>query len=239
MQHFWRQDGLDDFFLHRLHQLCVTHIGAVLRGENHRVDGHRAAILIAHRHLALGVGAQPGQAAILAHQGLPLGQAVGEVDRRGHQHVGFVAGKAKHQPLVARPLIQIQTGTLVDTLSNIGRLLVESLHNGAGGPVKTHLGGIVANPAHRLPRHVGVVYLRRGGDLTGKDNQTGGDQRFGSDSPARVLGQDRIKDGVGYLICNFIGMAFGYGLGGEEMGFGHADGSSAAGDVNRRKVRQI
>jgi hypothetical protein len=55
----------------------------VLGGQHHGVDAVRLAVHVAHGHLALGVGAQEGQAAVLAQLRLALDQAVRVVDRRG------------------------------------------------------------------------------------------------------------------------------------------------------------
>jgi len=55
----------------------------------------------AHGHLAPGVRAQEGQAAVTAQLALALDQAVRVVDRRGHELGRFVAGVAEHQALVA------------------------------------------------------------------------------------------------------------------------------------------
>ena len=63
---------------------------------------------------------------------------VGDGER--HQNVGFVAGKTKHEPLIARALIAIQTFAFVDALGDIGRLFVESHHHGAAGRVEAHFG---------------------------------------------------------------------------------------------------
>ena len=71
----------------------------------------------------------------LADLGEALGQAVGEVDRQRHEHVGLVAGVAEHHPLVAGALLvelvvlaggaRADLFGVVDALGDVGRLLVD------------------------------------------------------------------------------------------------------------------
>ena len=68
-------------------------------------SAHRLAVLVLEGDLGLAVGAQVGHRAGLAHLGQALGQAVRQVDRQRHEHVGLVAGVAEHHPLVAGALL--------------------------------------------------------------------------------------------------------------------------------------
>ncbi len=222
VQHFPGQDRGDDLLADGGHQVFIADIGAVLGGEHHGIDGHRPAALVAHRDLTLGVGAQPGQAAVLAHHGLAFGEAVGIVDGRGHEDVGFVASIAEHEALIAGALVQIDATAFIHPLGDVRRLFVEGLHHGAGGPVETHLGGIVADAPHGLPRHVGIVHLRRGGDLPRQDDEARGDQGLRRHPSTRILGQDGIQDGIGDLVGDLVGMTFGDGFGGEQVVSGHS-----------------
>src|SRR5206468_11554126 len=51
--------------------------------------------------LALAVGAEPGDRAVLAQLGDPVDDPVRQRDRHRHQLGGLVRGVAEHQPLVA------------------------------------------------------------------------------------------------------------------------------------------
>ncbi len=48
-----------------------------------------------------------------------------------------------------------------------------------------------------------------GGDFTGDDDQAGGGESFAGDAAGGVFGQAGVKDSVGNLVGDLIGMAFG------------------------------
>jgi hypothetical protein len=112
---------------------CETS-GAVLGGEHDRLDADRLVVLVAERDLALRVGAQPGELALLAHLGLPLHQPVGVGDRRRHQHVGLVGRVAEHQALVAGALLALVLA--VDAHRDVGDCLPMMLRRAQLAPSK-------------------------------------------------------------------------------------------------------
>ena len=48
-----------------------------------------------------------------------------------------------------------------------------------------------------------------GGDFAGNDHQAGGGQRLGGDAAVGILLQAGVQNGVGDLVGNLVGMAFG------------------------------
>ncbi len=127
----------DDQLHHRLFQVGLGHVFVVLGGQDHGVDAGNLAVFVAAGHLALGVRAQPGQQAAFAGFSLALDQPVREGDRGRHQHVGFVAGVAEHQALVAGALVfRLLT---VNALGDIHRLLANDVDNTAGVAVVADL----------------------------------------------------------------------------------------------------
>src|SRR4051794_21397578 len=58
------------------------------------------------------------------------------------------------------------------------------------------------------------VGLRR--DLARDDHETGRDQRLAGNSPARILAEYCVEDGVGDLVGDLVRVTFGDGLGREE-----------------------
>ena len=76
----------------------------VLRREHDGLDRLRPVVLVLESDLALRVGPQPRQRAVLADLGLAPDEAVCERDRRRHQDVGLAGRIAEHEPLVARSL---------------------------------------------------------------------------------------------------------------------------------------
>ena len=161
----------------------------VLRRQHHGLDRlGLAAGAVPHRDLRLGVRAQPGEAAVAAHFGLALDQAVREVDRHRHQARRLVAGVAEHQALVAGALVEVEALAFVDALRDVARLLAVGDDHGAAVGVEADLRIGVADALDGLARDVLEVDLRVGRDLAGEHHQVVLHQRLGGDARARVLG---------------------------------------------------
>ena len=162
---------LDDAFHHGFdergfHRVAHTHLGAVLAGNDNGLHAVRAAIHIAHGDLRLGIGAQKRQSAVLAQFGLALHQAVGVVDRCGHQLGRFIAGIAEHHALVAGSGIQAIIAGVIDALGDVGALLVVGYQHRAALVVDAELGVVVAYGLDRVARDLNVVDV---GVLLGAD----------------------------------------------------------------------
>ena len=217
-----RQHRPHDLLHHRLFQRLVLHVLAVLGRDDDRVDAERAIVAgVAHRDLALAVGAQEVERPLLAHVGQPLGQLVRRHDRHRHQLGRLVAGVAEHHPLVAGALLVAGVDALaVDALGDVGRLLLERHHHAAGLPVEAHVRVAVADLLDDAAHDLGDVDLRRGGHLAGDHDEAGLGQRLARDARALVALEERVEDPVRDLIAQLVGVAFGDALGGEER-LGH------------------
>ncbi len=167
----------------------MGNIGRVLRGDDDRIDPHGRVAVILDRDLALGVGSQPADRPVLPQLGDLVNDPVGQGDRQGHQFGGLVAGVPEHHPLVAGPNILALLGILVHTLGDIGRLLAQRHHHGAGRRVEAHLARGVADLAHNLADDRRIVDHRLGGDLAGQANQSRGQQALARHPAVRVLGR--------------------------------------------------
>jgi hypothetical protein len=130
---------------------------------------------------------------------------VGQPDRQRHQVVGLVAGIAEHHPLVAGPLrvedvlaalaaADLEGG--IDTLGDVGRLLIDGDGDATGVTVEPIRLAVVTNVADRLADDLRDGHVGLGGDLAGDDDQTGGEERLASHPALRVLGQDGVENGV-------------------------------------------
>ena len=182
----------------------------------------RLTVDVAHRHLALCVGAQERQAAVVAQLSLALDQAVRVVDRRRHQLGRLVAGVAEHQALVAGAGVQVVVARVVDALGDVVALLVVGDEHRAALVVDAVLGVVVADALDRVARDLDVVDMRVGRDLAGEHDEAGVAQRLGGHARARVLRQYRVENRVGDLIGDLVGVAFRNGFGGEEEVVRHA-----------------
>ena len=59
------------------------------------------------------------------------------MNRRGHEYVGLVRGKAKHEPLVSSALVRFIR--FMSAQSNICRLLAYRVDDGTGVAIKTDI----------------------------------------------------------------------------------------------------
>ena len=188
-QHVRGQHGLDDFLDDGFGELALllVHAGMVLRGQHHGVDRDRFAVDIADGELRLGIGAQPRQAAVLPDLALTLHEPVRVIDRERHQRGRFVARIAEHQALIARSLVEVVVGRLVDASLDVGRLPSVTHHDRAAIGVEAQFRVVVADLADRLARDPRVVVPDIRGDFAGQHDETRRDQRLGRDARVRIL----------------------------------------------------
>src|SRR5581483_5602928 len=200
-----REDRMDDVLDQvRLEQRLHVEPVAVLRGDEHALDLDRPraaalVLLVAQRDLRLPVRAQAREDLRLAHLAKPLREPVRKHDRHRHELVRLVDGVAEHHPLVAGalPVERVLVAVLllvrmVDALRDVGRLLVDGHHHAARVGVEAVLRTRVADLGH-LPAHEPRdVDVRLGRDLTGDDDEAGGDERLACDAAVRVGAENRV-----------------------------------------------
>ncbi len=158
-------------------------------------------------HLALGVGPQPGNRAVLPQVGDSIDDPVRQCDRQRHQLGGIVASEAEHHPLVAGSDVLAPIGVFIDAHGDVGRLLAQGDHHGAGRGVETHFAGRVADLAHDLADDRRVIHHGLGRDLTGQADQARSQQALAGDPGIGILCQDGIQNAVGDLVGHLVGMA--------------------------------
>ncbi len=110
-------DRFDDLFDHLLLAglgkgvgLFVHRFLGVLGGKHGGVQALGLFIFILNGDLAFGVRAEPLELAVLPQLRLAFDEPVGEINRQRHQRFRLVAGKAKHDSLVAGPLVLVFRG---------------------------------------------------------------------------------------------------------------------------------
>ena len=203
-----RQRLLDDLVGDRFRERLVGDVGRVLRRDDDGIDADRPAVAILDRHLRLGIRTEKRHAARLADLRQTLDQAMRHRDRERHELVGLVAGVAEHQALVARALLLVQALACGDALGDVRRLPVDRDQH--------HVGRGVADLAHCAPGDVGVRHVHSRRDLARDDDHAGLDERLAGNATVRILGDERVEDGVRDLVAHLVGMTFGHGLGGEQ-----------------------
>ena len=182
----------------------------VVLGAYHNVaHTHRAtgSAVILYRDLTLGVGAQVGQQAALAHLGELAQDEVGQVEREGHVVGRLVAGVTEHHALVAGALL-LDLALAVDTAVDVVALLVHGREDTARVGVKLVLAPGVAYLGNRAAGHVGQVHIVVAAHLARNHHLPGGDQRLAS---------HLVENGVAYLVGDFVGVSFRHRFGGEKV----------------------
>ena len=123
------------------------------------------------------------------------------LNRHRHQLRRFVTSITKHQPLITRT-------ARVNALSDIRRLCADSVDDATGIRIVAEFGVVVADLFDSFANYLLIIDLGRSGDLTRNDCQTGGYERFASNSSGRVLCQNSVENGVRDMIRDLIWMAF-------------------------------
>ena len=219
VQQLRRQSVLDDQFHDGFFQICLGHVFVVLGGQNNGVDAGDLAVFIATGDLAFRVGAQPWQQAAFAGFGLALYQTVREGNRGRHQYVGFVAGVAEHQALVAGALVFRLLA--VNALGDVHGLLADDVDNAAGVTVVAHGRGGVADVLDHAAHQVFQIHPGAGGDFPTDDSDPGLYHGFARNPGMGVVDQNGVEDGIGNLVSQFIRVAFRDRFGGKDAVIRH------------------
>ena len=172
-------------------------------GNHHSVHPHGTLPFILNRDLRLAVGAKEIEGAVAAATSQLLREAMSESDGQGHERIGFVAGHAEHQALIAG-------AARVHSHGDVGRLLFDRDQHRATIGVEAAVGIGVTDSADGLAGNGGKIDVGTGGDFTRDQNHAGGYQGFARHPSGGVALQHGVEDGVGDLIADFVGMAFGH-----------------------------
>lgn len=175
VQEVGRDDRLDDLLLQDLAELLSGDLVAVLGGDDNGVhtEGLDSTVVVGvlDGDLGLGVGAEPRDGAVLAGISHGLVELVREDDGEGEELRGLIGGITEHDTLVTST--ELLEGLLVvQTLGDIGRLLLNGNQDVAGLVVETLLGGIVADVLDGTTDDLLVVKLGLGGDFTEDHHHT-------------------------------------------------------------------
>ena len=212
-------DLLDDLGLELLADSLSADGLVVLRGDDDGVDTKgndcAALVLVLHGDLGLGVGAEPRDASVAASVRHGLVELVGEEVRQRVQLGGLVSGVAEHKTLVTSTEV-LKSLVQVETLSDVGGLLLNGDEDVAGVVVEALGGRVVANVLDGVTDDLLVVEVGLCGDLTKDLDHAGLGSRLASNLGEGVLGQAGVQDGIGDLVANLVGVTLTDGLGLEE-----------------------
>ena len=181
----------------------------MLRGNDHRIHAQHFTLgIVFDCNLGFSIRTKEGKRSILAHLRESHGQLMRQRDGSRHQLLVLVAGVAEHHALIA-------CAAGVYAHGDIAGLFVDAGDYGAGVAVEAVQGIVVADGLHGAADDLLKIDVGFGGDFSGDDDQAGGSKGFAGYAARGVFGQAGVEDGVGNLIGDLIGMAFGYGFRGE------------------------
>ena len=142
-----RNDLLDDLVKNLLAELLGRNLLGVLSrnddGVNTERDGGATVLLVLDGDLGLGVRAEPWESTCPPCDGESGVELVSQDDGQWHVLLGLIGSVAEHDTLVTGT--EVLEGTVVETLSDIGRLLLNGNENVAGLVIEALGGVIVAN----------------------------------------------------------------------------------------------
>ena len=162
--------------------------------------------------LALGVRPEVGHQVklVVADIGKDFQQFVAQVQRERHIVFRVATGIAEHHALVAGTLLFPMAALYAAV--DVCALLVQGAQDAAAGSVEHIIGlGIADFPdgvAHRaLDVHVGL-----GLHFAHHHHHAGGTEALAGHLCLRILHQELVQDGVGNLVCHFVGVPFAHRL---------------------------
>jgi len=200
-------DLLDDLLHELLADLLVGDGLVVLSGDDDGVDtlgdGDAIDVLVDDGDLSLTIGADPSAGAVLAD----LSEAGTELSSPevsdGHKLLRLISGIAEHVTLITSANIVLRL-VHVNTLSDIGGLLLDSNDDVAGLVVNTLLSIIIADLLESIADDLLVVDVGLGSDLTENHDHASLGAGLASNLGEGILSKDSIEDSIRDLISNLI-----------------------------------
>mmetsp|Transcript_22094 Transcript_22094/g.33597 ORF Transcript_22094/g.33597 Transcript_22094/m.33597 type:complete len:279 (+) Transcript_22094:680-1516(+) len=207
--------------LGRFGVLCGDEDGVDLCGN----DGSVGKLIVGDSDLSLSVRAKPPEGSVLTHISELLSKLVRKEMRQRHVTFGLIRSVSKHDTLVTSTNIHVILSN-VDTSSNIGRLLVdadEHLASITGETLGINRRKIINEGAESdlldlITDDLLVVEVGCGRDLTEDHHHVILGGGFTGDLGHGVGLEACIKDGVGDLIAELVGVALVDRLRGEKEG---------------------
>ncbi|PKI35564.1 hypothetical protein CRG98_044018 [Punica granatum] len=135
---------------------------------------------------------------------------------KGHQLRGLIGRVPKHVTLITGTnLLRALGEVAVHTLGNVRALLLNVHEHLAVVSVKPNIIGDEPNRAAGVTHDLLVVNIGLSGDLTEDHDHVGLGAGLTGDLAVRVLLKAGIKDSIGDLVAELVGVALVHGLRGE------------------------
>ena len=188
-------DLLDDLFQDLLPQVLSRDVVGVLGRNDNGVDSEgnnsTTVTLVLDRHLGLGVWSEPGKSTGPPGDRQSFIEFVGENDGKRHQFWGFGSGVSEHETLITSTVVL--EGAMVETLSDIRRLLLNGDEDVAGLVVETLGRVVVSNVPDGISDDLLVVELGLCGYFAKNHDHSGLGSGLARDLGVWVLLQTGIK----------------------------------------------
>lgn len=203
-------DLLDDLLENLGSQVLGGDLLRVLGGDDNGVDslgdGSTVLVDVLNGDLGLGVGSQPSERTVSSSGSQSGVELVGQNDGQGEQLLGLIGGIAKHDTLITSSEL-LKSLLVVETLGDIGRLLLNGDQHVAGLVVKALLGVVVANVLDGVSHNLLVVQSGLGSDLTEDHDHTGLGGGLAGNLGEGVLLEAGVQNGVRDLVTDLIGVS--------------------------------
>lgn len=168
-------DAADNLLLEGGTELLSGDIVSVLGGDDDGVNAQRldgtVVVGVLNGNLGLGIGEQPGDGAIITGSLHGSVELVGEDDSQGQELRGLISGITEHDTLVTGTEL-LKSLLVVETLSNVGGLLLNGNQDVASLVVETLLRGIVTDVLDSATDDLLVVQTSVGGNFTEDHDHT-------------------------------------------------------------------
>lgn len=215
-----RDNSLDDLLLDLLAKLLCGDCLSVLSTDNNSVYSNRhngtVIMLVLYSDLSLGVRSEPWEAAVATSSRHCSIELVSQLKSEWEQFWGLISGISEHDTLVTSSQL-LKCGIVVETLSDIGGLLLDGNKNVASLVVEALCRVIVSNVLDRTSDNLLVVELGLGSDLAENHHHTSLGCSLASDLGERVISKAGIENSIGDLISDLVWVTFANGLGLKEM----------------------
>lgn len=144
-----------------------------------------------------------------------------QIESHRHEIVGFVAGISEHHALVAGALL-LCIGTL-DASVYVLALFVECGENSASLGIEFEVAAVIAYTLDYSAGDIHQIDIGLAFDFTCHHDLSGGDEGLAGYFGGWIVGEKFVKNGIGNLVGNFVGVSFGNRFGGEKIIFvGHS-----------------
>jgi hypothetical protein len=198
-----RNNLLDDLLLNLFAELFGGDGFAVLRRDDHSIytQGNHGTtvVLVLDSDLRLGVWPQPGEGSVVPGFFHGRVELMGEKDGLREKLGSLIGGIAEHDTLITGTEL-LQRLLIVETLRNVGRLLLNRDENVAGFVVEAFGGIVIADIFDGVADDVLVVKVSLGGDFTKDHDHARLGGRFTSDLGQGVFLEAGIEDRIGHLV---------------------------------------